>query len=323
MIAHGSQIKLFTGNANKELAQSIADKLKMKLSDAEVGRFSDGETSVHICETVRGCDVFIIQSTSYPVNDNLMELLVMIDALRRASAGRITAVMPYFGYARQDRKARSRDPITAKLVADLITSAGADRVLTMDLHAPQLQGFFDIPVDHLLGIPVLSKELLKQSFIKDALQNDELMVVSPDVGSVGRARQMAQRLNTNLAIVDKRRPKANVMEVMNIVGDVKDKVCLLVDDMIDTAGTICQGAKALIEVGGAKKVYACCTHGVLSGPAMERLEDSVLEKIFFLDTIEMPPEKKTDKIKALTVAPVFAAAIESIFADLPMSRLYE
>lgn len=323
MIAHGNQIKLFAGNANKILAQSIADKLKMKLSLAEVGKFSDGETSVHIGETVRGCDVFIIQSTSYPVNDNLMELLVMIDALRRASAGRITAVIPYFGYARQDRKARARDPITAKLVADLITSAGADRVLTMDLHAPQLQGFFDIPVDHLLGIPVLAKELIMQSFIKDALEKDELIVVSPDVGSVGRARQMAQRLNTNLAIVDKRRPKANVMEVMNIVGDVKDKVCLLVDDMIDTAGTICQGAKALIEVGGAKKVYACCTHGVLSGPAIERLSSSFLEKILFLDTIEMPDTKKIGKIKELTVAPVFAAAIESIFADLPVSRLYE
>ncbi len=323
MIAHGNQIKLFAGNANKELAKDIADKLKMKLADAEVGKFSDGETSVHIGETVRGCDVFVIQSTSYPVNDNLMELLVMIDALRRASAGRITAVMPYFGYARQDRKARARDPITAKLVADLITSAGADRVLTMDLHAPQLQGFFDIPVDHLLGIPVLAKELVKQSFIKDALEKDELIIVSPDVGSVGRARQMAQRLNTNLAIVDKRRPKANVMEVMNIVGDVKDKVCLLVDDMIDTAGTICQGAKALIEVGGAKKVYACCTHGVLSGPAIERLESSVLEKIIILDTIEMSAEKKIVKVKEITVAPVFAAAIESIFADLPVSRLYE
>ncbi len=249
-----------------------------------------------------------------------MELLVMIDALRRASAGRITAVIPYFGYARQDRKARARDPITAKLVADLLTSAGADRVLTMDLHAAQIQGFFDIPVDHLLGIPVLTRALLKQDFMKD---KDEMIVVSPDVGSVGRARQMAQKLNLNLAIVDKRRPKANVMEVMNIVGDVRGKKCLLVDDMIDTAGTITQGAKALIEVGGATAVYACCTHPVLSGPAMERLENSVIEELFVLDTIELPPEKRISKIKEVTVAPIFAEAIESIYADLPVSKLYE
>ncbi|MDR2201472.1 MAG: ribose-phosphate pyrophosphokinase [Clostridiales bacterium] len=320
MITHGNRIKLFAGNACKTLAKAIADKLKITLSDAGVGRFSDGECSVNIDETVRGCDVFVIQSTSYPVNDHLMELLVMIDALRRASAGRITAVVPYFGYARQDRKARARDPITAKLVADLITSAGADRVLTMDLHAPQLQGFFDIPVDHLFGIPVLFRKLDKLDFVKN---RDDLIIVSPDVGSVARARQMAQRMNASLAIVDKRRPKANVMEVMNIVGDVKDKVCLVVDDMIDTAGTITQGAKALIEVGGAKKVYACCTHAVLSGPAVERLERSPLEKIFVLDTIELPQSKKISKIEEITVAPIFAAAIESIFEDLSVSRLYE
>ncbi len=320
MLAHGNQIKLFAGSACKDLALAIADKLKMRLSEAEVGKFSDGETSVHIGETVRGCDVFVIQSTSDPVNDNLMELLVMIDALRRASAGRITAVIPYFGYARQDRKARARDPITAKLVADLISTAGADRVLTMDLHAPQIQGFFDIPLDHLLGIPVLANELQKQDFVRNS---EDLIVVSPDVGSVSRARQMAHKLNVSLAIVDKRRPKANVMEVMNIVGDVKDKVCLLVDDMIDTAGTITQGAKALIEVGGAKKVYACCTHAVMSGPAIQRLNDSVLEKIFVLNTISLPQEKKIAKIKELSVAPIFATAIESIFADLPVSRLYE
>ena len=320
MIAHGNKIKLFAGNGSKKLAQAIANKLQMQLAYAEIGTFSDGECSVYIGETVRGCDVFVIQSTSYPVNDNLMELLVMIDALRRASAGRITAVIPYFGYARQDRKARARDPITAKLVADLITTAGADRVLTMDLHAAQLQGFFDVPVDHLFGIPVLTKALLKQDFMKE---KDNMVVVSPDVGSVGRARQMAQKLNLTLAIVDKRRPKANVMEVMNIVGDVKGKTCLLVDDMIDTAGTITQGAKALIEVGGATKVYACCTHPVLSGPAIERLENSVLEKIFVLDTIELPPEKRISKIQEVTVAPIFAEAIESIYADLPVSKLYD
>lgn len=319
MVVHGSKIMLFAGNSNIPLAQAIADKLKMKLGDAEVGRFSDGEFSVHIGETVRGCDVFVIQSTSYPVNDNLMEMLVMIDALRRASAGRITAVIPYFGYARQDRKARARDPITAKLVADLLTGAGADRILTMDLHAPQIQGFFDIPVDHLLGIPVLCRALMRQNFIKD----DNLIVVSPDVGSVGRARQMAQKLNSTLAIVDKRRPKANVMEVMNIVGDVKGKTCLLVDDMIDTAGTITQGAKALIEVGGAKQVFACCTHAVLSGPAMDRLNNSVIEKVFILDTIEQPKEHKSPKIEEITVASIFADAIESIYGDLPVSKLYE
>ena len=319
MVVHGSKIMLFAGNSNIPLAQAIADKLKMKLGDAEVGRFSDGECSVHIGETVRGCDVFVIQSTSYPVNDNLMEMLVMIDALRRASAGRITAVIPFFGYARQDRKARARDPITAKLVADLLTGAGADRILTMDLHAPQIQGFFDIPVDHLLGIPVLCRALMRQNFIKD----DNLIVVSPDVGSVGRARQMAQKLNSTLAIVDKRRPKANVMEVMNIVGDVKGKTCLLVDDMIDTAGTITQGAKALIEVGGAKQVFACCTHAVLSGPAMDRLNNSVIEKVFILDTIEQPKEHKSPKIEEITVASIFADAIESIYGDLPVSKLYE
>ena len=321
MIAHGNSIKLFAGNSCPSLAKAIAARLKTDLSSCEVKKFSDGECSINIGETVRGCDVFVIQSTSFPVNDNLMELLIMIDAFRRASAGRITAVIPYFGYARQDRKTQARDPITAKLVADLITSAGADRVLTMDLHAPQLQGFFDIPVDHLFGIPVLAKALIKDPFIKE--NPTELCVVSPDVGSVARARQMAQRLNVSLAIVDKRRPKANEMEVMNIVGDVKGKRCLIVDDMIDTAGTITQGAKALIEVGGATAVYGCCTHPVLSGPAIERLQKSVIEKIFVLNTIELPIEHKIDLITEISVAPIFASAIESVFADLALSRLYE
>ncbi len=321
MIAHGNKIKLFCGNACKGLAEQIAARLKMKLSEAEVGKFSDGEISVSIGESVRGCDVFVIQSTSMPTNDNLMELLVMIDALKRASAGRITAVIPYFGYARQDRKARARDPITAKLVADLITTAGADRILTMDLHAAQIQGFFSIPVDHLLGVPILAKAIANEQFIKEA--GDDLVVVSPDVGSVGRARQMAQKLNKTLAIVDKRRPKANVMEVMNIIGDVKGKRCLIVDDMIDTAGTIAQGAKALVEVGGAADVYACCTHPVLSGPAIDRLENSVIKKLFLLDTIELPEDKKLDKFISVTVAPIFAEAIAAIFADLPVSKLYD
>lgn len=321
MIAHGNKIKLFCGNACRDLAQAIASRLKMKLSEAEVGKFSDGEISVSLGESVRGCDVFVIQSTSIPTNDNLMELLVMIDALKRASAGRITAVVPYFGYARQDRKARARDPITAKLVADILTTAGADRVLTMDLHAAQIQGFFNIPVDHLLGVPILARAIADQEFIKEA--GDDLVVVSPDVGSVGRARQMAQKLNKTLAIVDKRRPKANVMEVMNIIGDVKGKRCLIVDDMIDTAGTITQGAKALVEVGGASDVYACCTHPVLSGPAIERLQNSVIKKLFLLDTIELPESKKIDKFISVSVAPIFAEAIAAIFADLPVSKLYD
>ena len=293
----------------------------MRLAECEVGKFSDGEISVNIGESVRGCDVFVIQSTSTPANDNLMELLVMIDALKRASAGRITAVIPYYGYARQDRKARARDPITAKLVADLICKAGADRVLTMDFHCAQLQGFFDIPVDHLLGVPILAKAIADEPFIKEA--GDDLVVVSPDVGSVGRARQMAQKLNKTLAIVDKRRPKANVMEVMNIVGDVKGKRCLIVDDMIDTAGTITQGAKALVEVGGATDVYACCTHPVMSGPAIERLQNSVIKKLFILDTIELPKETQIDKFITVSVAPIFAEAIAAIFADLPVSKLYD
>ncbi|MDR0426855.1 MAG: ribose-phosphate pyrophosphokinase [Clostridiales bacterium] len=319
MIAHGNKIKLFAGNGSRKLAADIAKELNMELGAMTAGKFSDGETSVQIGESVRGCDVFVIQSTATPVNDNLMELLVIIDALRRASAGRITAVIPYFGYARQDRKARARDPITAKLVADLITTAGADRVLTMDLHAPQIQGFFDTPVDNLLGSSVLCQYIKNKAFVK----RDDLIVVSPDVGSVARARQMAQRIGATLAIVDKRRPKANEMEVMNIVGDVSGRTCLLVDDMIDTAGTITQGAKALIEVGGAKEVYVCCTHAVLSGPALERLKNSVIKRIYTLNTIELTEAKKLPMIEEITVAPLFARAIESIFDELPISRLYE
>ena len=319
MITHGNKIKLFAGNGNRALAQEIADKLGMPLGDMTVGKFSDGETCVQIGESVRGCDVFVIQSTCTPVNDNLIELLVIIDAMRRASAGRITAVVPYFGYARQDRKARARDPITAKLVADLIVTAGADRVLTMDLHAPQIQGFFDVPTDNLLGVSVLAKYIKDLPFINP----DNLTIVSPDVGSVGRARQMAQKLNCSLAIVDKRRPKPNVMEVMNIIGDVKGKTCLLVDDMIDTAGTITQGAKALVEVGGAKEVYACCTHAVLSGPAMDRMNNSYIQKLYTLNTVEITDDHKSEKFEEISVAEIFAKSIECIFADKPLSKLYE
>ncbi len=315
MITHGNEIKLFAGNSNRPLAEAIAKKLNTALGDVEVSKFSDGETSIHIAETVRGRDLFIIQSTSSPVNDNLMELLIMIDAAKRASAGRITAVIPYFGYARQDRKARSRDPITAKLVADLITSAGADRVLTMDLHAAQIQGFFNIPVDNLLGGPTL------YNYFADRV-DENMIVVSPDVGSVNRARKVAERLNCQMAIIDKRRPKANVMEVMNIIGNVEGKRCLMVDDMIDTAGTIVQGAQALADKGAAE-IYACCTHAVLSGPAIERLENSPIKELVMLDTIQLPPEKMLPKMKILTVADKFAAAIENVYLDKPMSKIYD
>ena len=315
MITHGTEIKLFAGNSNRALAEAIARELKLPLSSVEVGHFSDGETSVHLCETVRGRDVFIIQSTCAPVNENLMELLIMIDAARRASAGRITAVVPYFGYARQDRKSRSRDPITAKLVADIITSAGADRILTMDLHAAQIQGFFDIPVDHLVGGPLLYKYFQQ-------IVDEDFMVVSPDMGSVTRARNVAAKLNCPMAIIDKRRPKANQVEVMNIIGDVKGKRCLMVDDMIDTAGTICQGAEAL-HANGASEIYACCTHAVLSGPAIDRIKNSPITKLIVLDTIPLTEEKKLDKIEVLSVSKLFAIAIENIYFDRKMSDIYD
>ena len=291
MNTSGSEIKILAGNSSKELAQKIADYIGVPLAQCEVGKFSDGEISVNITETVRGCDVFVIQSTNNPVNDNLMELLIMIDALKRASAGRITAVMPYYGYARQDRKAKSRDPITAKLVANLITAAGADRVLTMDLHAAQIQGYFDIPLDHLQGGKILADYFNRK-------QIEDLVVVSPDLGSVTRSRKFANTLNGDvpIAIIDKRRPKANVCEVMNIIGEVAGKNVILLDDMIDTAGTIVNAANALKEYG-AKDVYACCTHGVLSGPAIERIENSAIDELIVLDTIELPEEKKIDKIQ--------------------------
>ncbi len=254
MITHGKNIKIFAGNSHPELAKQIANILGTAVGDAKVSTFSDGEISVDINETVRGMDVFIIQSTNNPVNDNLMELLIMIDAFKRASAERITAVIPYYGYARQDRKAKARDPITAKLVADILTAAGADRVLTMDLHAAQIQGYFNIPLDHLLGVPILAKYFIQKGF----KEREDIVVVSPDLGSVTRARKFADKLHAPIAIIDKRRPKANVSEVMNIIGDVNGKIAILVDDMIDTAGTITNGAQALVD-RGAKEVYACCT----------------------------------------------------------------
>ena len=312
-------IKIFSCNSNRPVAKQIAETLGLTLGDAEVSKFSDGEISISIGESVRGSDVFIVQSTCDPVNDNLMELLIMIDAMKRASAGRITAVMPYFGYARQDRKAKARDPISAKLVADLITAAGADRVLTMDLHASQIQGFFNIPVDHLLGAPILA------NYYKNTYDDcSQYVVVSPDMGAIKRARNFAHFIETDtpIAIVDKRRPKANVSEVMNIIGDVKGKKVVLVDELIDTAGTLCNAAKAIIEVGGATEVMACATHGVLSGPALQRITASYISKVVLLDTIMLPPEKLIDKINVLQVAPYFAEAIERIYENKPVSTMF-
>ena len=318
MLTHGNNIKIFTGNSHPELAKEIAEILGVPVGKSNVSTFSDGEISVDISETVRGADVFIVQSTCSPVNNNLMELLIMIDAFKRASAGRITAVIPYYGYARQDRKAKSRDPITAKLVADILTAAGADRVLTMDLHAAQIQGYFNIPVDHLLGAPILSKHFVE----KGLADQDDVVVVSPDLGSVTRARKFADRLHAPIAIIDKRRPKANVSEIMNIIGDVEGKRCILIDDMIDTAGTITNAANALKDLG-ATAVYACCTHGVLSGPAFERINSSAIEELVMLNTITLPEEANTDKFTSLSVAPIFAEAIQRIYDDEPISKLFE
>ena len=318
MISHGKDIKVFTGNANRQLAADICKTIGIKLGENEVKGFADGEVSCSLYETVRGSDVFLVQSTCKPVNDNLMELLIMIDACRRASAGRITAVIPYFGYARQDRKAKSRDPISAKLVANMIVAAGADRVLTMDLHASQIQGFFDIPVDNLLGNPIFVDYYAK----KFGERAEEMVVVSPDVGSVSRSRAFAQKLHMNLAIVDKRRPKANMSEVMHVIGDVEGKDCILFDDMVDTAGSLCGAAKAIVEVGGAKKVYACASHGVLSGPAIERLEQSNIEELALLDTIPAHPEAARARIKYLTVAPMFAEAIERTYQEISIAKLF-
>lgn len=320
MISHGKEIKVFTGNSNPELAQAICDQLFKELGKCTCSNFADGECSISVHEPVRGTDVFIVQSTCKPVNDNLMELLVMIDAMRRASAGRITAVIPYFGYARQDRKAKSRDPISAKLVANLITAAGADRVLTMDLHAAQIQGFFDIPVDNLFGAPLFAKHYLKV-FGKN---NDDIMVVSPDVGSTARARTFSMKLGCNMAIVDKRREKANHSEVMNIIGNVEGKTCILLDDMVDTAGSLCGAAKAIVEIGGAKEVYACASHGVLSGPAIERVNNSVIKELLLLDTIPYPKDMPvSDKIKYMSVAGIFAQAIQRVYEEISISPLFE
>ena len=318
MISHGKDLKIFCGNSNRKLAEAICRQLRLPLGNLECGTFSDGENFVSIYETVRGSDVFVIQSTCTPVNDNLMELLVMIDAFKRASAGRITAVIPYFGYARQDRKAKPRDPISAKLVANMLTTAGADRVLTMDLHANQIQGFFDIPVDNLLGSPLFV------SYFKERFGDDpeHTMIVSPDVGSVARARAFAQKMGMNMAIVDKRRQKANSSEVMNIIGDVQGMRVILLDDMVDTGGSLCGAAKALVEIGGATEVYACASHGVLSGPAIDRINESVIKEVVFLDTIPAKEGVKCDKIKYLSSAGILADAIGFIYHEDSVSRLF-
>ena len=320
MISHGKEIKVFAGNSNPALAEHIAAELYRSLGNVNVTQFADGECSVSVFEPVRGKDVFIVQSTCNHVNDNLMELLIMIDAMRRASAGRITAVIPYFGYARQDRKAKSRDPISAKLVANLITAAGADRVLTMDLHAAQIQGFFDIPVDNLQGGHLFVKHFVGM-FGKG---NEDVMVVSPDVGSTARARAFSMKLGVNMAIVDKRRERANQSEVMNIIGDVSGKTCILLDDIVDTAGSIVGAAKAIKEIGGAKEVYACATHGVLSGPALDRINSSCIKEMLLLDTIPYPANRATcEKIRYLSTASVFAEAIRRIYEEVSISNLFD
>jgi len=308
------RLKLFTLNSNPGLAEEIARFIGVDLGKCSVSRFSDGEVQINIEESIRGCDVFVIQSTSSPVNENYMELLIMIDALKRASARTINIVMPYYGYARQDRKARAREPITAKLIANLLETAGATRMITLDLHAPQIQGFFDIPIDHLMGVPILADYFERKKL-------EDIVVVSPDHGGVTRARKMAEQLKAPIAIIDKRRPKPNVAEVMNIIGNVEGRTAIIIDDIIDTAGTVAMAADALIE-NGAKEVYACCTHPVLSGPAIERIEKSHIKELVVTNSIALPAEKKTDKIRQLSVAPLLAEAIVRVFEHKSVSALF-
>lgn len=312
------KLKLFMGNANPKLAEEIADYLGVSLGASKVSKFADGEIKLEINESVRGMDVFILQPTCAPVNDNLMELLIMIDAMRRASAKRITAIIPYYGYARQERKLKARDPISAKLVANLLTASGADRVVALDLHANAIQGFFDIPVDHLPGVPILADYYKAQGL-------ENVVVTSPDIGGVTRARGLAQRLGCELAIIDKRRPEPNKAEIMNIIGDVKGKTVIMIDDMIDTAGTITQGAAALIERSGAKEVYACCTHPILTPPAMERIEASPIKEVLVSNTVPLRPEYQghSDKVKVVSVAPLLGEAIIRIHENLSVSRLFD
>jgi ribose-phosphate pyrophosphokinase len=297
------------------LAKEIADIVGVDLGESSVTRFSDGEIQINIEESIRGCDVYIIQSTSGPVNEHLMELLIMIDALKRASAKTINLVIPYYGYARQDRKARAREPITAKLVANLIETAGSTRVITLDLHAPQIQGFFDIPIDHLMGVPILGEYFQSKKL-------DDIVIVSPDHGGVTRARKLADKLKAPIAIIDKRRPRPNVVEVMNIVGNIEGKTAILIDDIIDTAGTITLAANALVE-NGAKEVYACCTHPVLSGPAIERIQNSKIKELVVTNSITLPEEKRIDKLVELSVAPLISEAIKRIHEKQSVDELVQ
>jgi ribose-phosphate pyrophosphokinase len=308
-------LKIVTGNANLRLAQEISEYVGVPLAACEVGRFKDGEIQIKLAESVRGSNVFIIQPTSAPVNENLMELLVLVDAVKRASARTVNVVIPYYGYARQERKSRARDPITAKLVANLLETAGANRVICMDLHAAQIQGFFDIPLDHLVGMPILSKYFVDKDL-------PDPVVVSPDMGGVTRARAFAERLGAPIAIIDKRRPEANVAEVMNIIGEIKGRTAILIDDMIDTAGTITLGAKALME-RGAKAVYASCIHPVLSADGVERLENSVIEEVVVTNTIELPEHKQIAKITVLSVAELIAEAIIRVHTQRSISQLFD
>ena len=312
---HDARLKLFTCNSNPELAQEIADLIGVDLGTLEVARFRDGEVHIAVGESVRGCNVFVVQSTSAPVNEHLMELLITVDAMKRASANSINVVIPYYGYARQDRKTRPRDPITAKLIADLIQTAGASRVICMDLHAGQIQGFFNIPLDHLVGMPILA-----DYFAKKGLQ--DVVVVSPDLGGVTRARQMSERLRSPIAIIDKRRPRPNVAEVMNIIGDVKDRTAILVDDMIDTGGTVALAAEALL-ARGAREVYACCTHPVLSPPAVERLRTAPLSEVVVENTIAIADERRMDKLVVLSVAKLIAEAILRVHEMRSISVLFD
>ncbi|MEA4883369.1 MAG: ribose-phosphate pyrophosphokinase [Clostridia bacterium] len=315
MLSCHRKLKIFAGNSNPAMAEEIAANLGVPLVKSCVSKFSDGETRVQIQESIRGADVFVIESLCRPVHDNIMELLIVIDALRRASARSITAVVPYYAYARQDRKSQPREPIAAKLLANLITAAGASRVLAIDLHAPQIQGFFDIPVDHLKAAPILAQHLVSRGF-------EGSVIVSPDVGGVARARTIAGHLDGTLAIIDKRRPRPNVAEVMNIIGDVKGRPTVIVDDLIDTAGTVCEAAQALL-AAGATEVRACCTHGVLSGPAIPRLKQSPITELVITNTIPMEAHENTDKITVLSVAPLFAEAIRRIYEELSVSILFE
>lgn len=310
-----TKLKIFALSSNRPLAEKVTENVGIELGQLSVNRFSDGEIQINIEESVRGDNVYIIQSTSAPVNDNLMELLILVDALRRASSRTINVVIPYYGYARQDRKARSREPITAKLVANMLQNSGVSRVLALDLHAAQIQGFFDIPVDHLMGAPLLADYFIQNGIAEDAV------VVSPDHGGVTRARALAEFLKSPIAIIDKRRPKANVAQIMNIIGDVKGKKCIMLDDMIDTAGTITLGAQALMDAGAAE-VYVSCTHAVLSGPAIERLENSPIKQVVVTDSIQLPKEKQIDKIVQVSVAPLIASAIKRINENRAVSPLF-